>query len=140
VALGPDLKTLFEAQSDISDLVGTRCHQNRAPEQYGGAYLWFARRSIQHADTIDMAAGSGAVPFRQSFDVEGISKDGDEAMALADAVLALHAHRGAVGDGTVQGIFVYDRTDDYVPRGLMADEALEYSALEMEIVGYVPGS
>jgi hypothetical protein len=140
VALGEDLRTLFLTRSAITTVIGAaddaRCHQNRAPEQYGGTYLWFARSQIGREDTLDMAEGDRS--FSESWDVEAISKIGDEAMDLADAILALHAYRGGIGGGTVQGIFVIERSDDYVPRGLMQDEALEYSALQLDLYGYAP--
>jgi len=136
MSLGADLRTWLLAQGGISALVGTRVHQNRAPEGYDGPYIYFRRRSVTHEDTVDMPAGDAA--FEQSFDVEAIAEDQDQAMDLGELLLALHAYRGSFGGGTVQGVFVEDQSDDYVPRGLMGDTALEFAALDFNIIGYTP--
>lgn len=139
MSLGEDLRTWLLAQPAVSAIVGSRCHQNRVPQSYKGAYLWFSRRSLDQQDThLDQAPGADA--FRQRFDLEAVSADGDTAMNLAEACRQLHCSRGAFGSGKVQGIFITDQADDYAPRGLMADEALDFGALDLLIVGYSPGS
>ena len=65
------------------------------------------------------------------------SRDLDEALELSDAVRAHNKARGAFGDGTIQGLFIRDHADDYIPRGIFDDDqGLHVAALQFEIVGY----
>lgn len=134
MSIGEDLLTYLLADSSIASAVGTRCHQNKAPHGYDGQYIWFGRAATENADAIDDAAGTA--PFRQYFDVECCSDDIDEAIDLADLVKAKHLARGSFGAGTIQGVFVTDHADDYIPRGVNSDEGMHVAALQLELVGY----
>tara|TARA_R100000808_G_C2120425_1_gene131844 strand:- start:782 stop:1201 length:420 start_codon:yes stop_codon:yes gene_type:complete len=137
MSFGADFRQFLIDQAGITALVGTRVHQNYLPEQYSGTYIWLARRNIEHLDVIDQAAGPE--PFRQLFDLECISETAGEALDLAELVADLHSHRGTFGNSsTVQAIFVASQAEDYVPRGIASNLALEVSPLELEIVGYTP--
>jgi len=140
MSLGEDLRTWLIDQAAVRAIAGRRIHQNRAPQNYAGPYVWFARRSIDQQDTaLDQSPGDfTGGSFRQLFDLEAIADDTGQAMDLAEALQDLHTYRGAFGSGTVQGIFVTDQADDYTPRGLMADEALDFGALDLLVVGYQP--
>ena len=41
-----------------------------------------------------------------------------------------------MGAGSCQGIFVRDKSDDYQPRGIPEDEERDFTALDLEIIGY----
>lgn len=137
--LGEDLRAFFLADGPISSAVGgARIHQNMAPEQYAGRYLWFGRAGTQPEDAHDDAVGER--PFRELFDLEAISEDLDEAEALADLLRGKDKYRGALGSGTVQALRITDQDDDYLPRGDDSDEGRHVAALELQVIGYVPGA
>lgn len=140
MTISADLKTFLAGRAAISAVTGARVYHNRAPMGYDGPYLWFARRTIDRDDdALDEAAGSR--PYRVIYDVEAYSLDGDDCDTLADALGELSNYRGAFGGGSsVQGIFLSDHSDEYVPRNKAADQELEAVAMQLEIVGYEPGA
>ena len=136
--LGEDLRTWLRADASILDLAGTRVHQNKAGNKYNGQYIWYGRATTQNEDALNDPAGTD--PFSQIFDVEAISDDIDEALNLADLLKAKHLARGTFGAGTVQGVFVSDHADDYIPRGINSEDGLHVAALQFEIMGYTQGA
>lgn len=117
---------------------GARFHENTVPPGYAGPYVWFQRRTRSDELTFDMQPGQ--IPFEIFVDLEAIAR-GPEALALAAEIAQQsHGYRGPFGDGTVQAVFCEDHGDDYTPRGLMAEQALQYGALELRVIGYSPGS
>ena len=136
MSLGEDLRTWLLADASITALVGTRCHQNKVPQNSTSPYIWYGRATTENEDAIDDIAGT--IPFVQMFDVECISDDIDEALNLADLLKAKHLTRGTIGSGTVQGVFVSDHADDYIPRGDNSDDGRHVAALQFQIMGYYP--
>lgn len=139
MSFGADLRAWLIAQPAVRAIAARRVHQNRAPESYAGPYVWFARRSIDQQDTT-LDQEPGEIAYRQRFDLEAIADTTGDAMQLAAALQQLHTYRGAFGAGTVQGVFIEDQADDYTPRGLMADEALDFGALDLLVIGYTPAA
>lgn len=121
------------AQAPIVALVAGRAHHQAVPATYSGPYLWFVRRRIEQDHTFGETPGGG--PWSQTIDLEAHSVD-ESHEAIADLVLGLSTYRGAFGAGSVQALFVRDCGEDYVARGLMGPEALQWSALQIEIIGY----
>lgn len=118
----------------MSALIDTRCHENRAPEEYDGPYVFFARSTTQDEPALDDAVGT--TPFREIYDVECISIDLGEAESIAAVVRSGNLFRGTFGIGRVQGVFVRDHKQDYLPRGIASDDALNSATCEVELVGY----
>lgn len=134
-SIAEDLRAWLLSDESLKALIGDQgVHQNILPEDVHDPALWFARARVGREDALDEAAGGS--PFSESFDVEAIGLDIDQVEDVAEILRAKHCHRGAFGDGSVQGVFVRDHNDDYIPRGLMADEGNHVAALEFEIVGY----
>lgn len=132
--LGKDLRTHLLTDASLVALVGQRVHQNRAPAQYLGPYVWFARRGVDWEDCLDDDAGED--PFRQFIDVECLAMDLDDTEAMADCIRSLHGYHGSLGAGSLQGLWVLDQDDDYIPRGHGSDDARHVAALQLEIAGY----
>jgi len=137
--LGIDLRVYLLADSDISEAVSERCHQNKVPEGYDGLYIWFARGGTDDEDGLGDAEGEAA--FREFFDLEVIGRDLGDVLDVADEIRSHNKARGSFGNGDVQALFIRDHTDDYIPRGIFDDdEGLHVAAVQLEIVGYQGGS
>lgn len=132
--LAENLRTFLLADATIAATIGTRCHQGMVPQADIATlpYVWFARSRRQLDRTLDAAAGDPA--DEQWFDVECISDDLDESQDLAEAVEdRLNNYRGTLGTQSVQGIFLDDQDDNYVPRGTMGETELHVAALAVQI-------
>lgn len=134
--IGPDLREWLMGRP-LDPSPRERVHHNVVPERFDGPYLWFARRGLRREDTFDPAEIS--TPFEVVFDLEAIALDG-RAFDLAASVRRQNTYRGAFGGGTVQAVLVGTQADDYTPRGLMSDEALQWAALEIRVLGYEPAA
>lgn len=142
-AIGEDIRTWLLADASIAAVVGTnaatsRIHQNKPPQNESTPYIWYGRATTENEDAIDDPAGTD--PFTQIFDVESISDDIDECIDLADLLKAKHLFRGTIGNGTVQGVFITDHADDYIPRGDNSDDGRHVAALQFEFKGYAQGA
>lgn len=136
--IGEDIRTWLLADASISAVVGARVHQNKVPQASAAPYVWYGRATTANEDALDDPAGT--TPFSQIFDIESISDDIDEALDLADLLKAKHLARGTIGSGTVQGVFVTDHADDYIPRGVDSDDGRHVAALQFEFMGYTEGA
>jgi len=136
--IGEDIRTWLLADASISAVVGTRVHQNKAPQASTTPYIWYGRATTQNEDAL--ADDAGTAPFSQIFDIEAISDDIDEALDIADMLKAKHLSRGLIGGGRVQGVFVTDHADDYIPRGDNSDDGRHVAALQFEFMGYAQGA
>lgn len=104
--------------------------QSVEPEYPPHPRIWYGRNGSNEELTLDAAGGL----VEHTFDVEVISDDLDECQDIASVVKRyLHGKRGTFGTQTVQGVFVEDQTDDYVPRGLSGEEGLHVAALSVNI-------
>ena len=130
---GTRLRAHLLGNAAITAIIGTSCHQGHVPQAVTVPYVWFGRANTDPLRTLDSAAGQA--PFVESFDVEAISDDLDEAQTLASALKArLECHRGTFDDSTVKGIFVEDHNDEYIPRGIASDEVFHVAAMRCEII------
>jgi hypothetical protein len=92
--------------------------------------MHFARSSF--SEEVDLNAEGGLT--EQQFDLEVISDDLDEAQDIAHATRKfLNGKRGTFGTQTVQGVFVEDHNDDYIPKGVASEEAYHVAALAVTI-------
>lgn len=130
--LAENLRAFLLADAGVAAIVGTRIHQSNVPQDSDLPYLWLRRASRDHDRTLDAVVGEE--PESERYDLEAISDDLDEAQDLSLAVKdCLDNYRGTLGAATVQGCFVEDQNDDYIPRGIMGDEPLQFSALSVQI-------
>ncbi len=131
--LGVQLRTFLAGKTGV----GERIHQNKAPQATDKPFIWFSRATTGEEEELNPEVGQQ--PFSEMFDVECISTDIDEALAIADDVRAQRYYRGEFGTGRVQGVFITDHEDDYIPRGVDADSGLHVASVLLEIVGYTEG-
>lgn len=129
-----NLRSWLTAYASLNAIVGERVHVNVIPEESDPPYIWLGRAGIEREGTIDESPGSQ--PFRERFDVEIYGKDIDKVMEAAALMHARNAYRGAFGAGSIQGVFVVDHADDYIPRGAMDDEGLHGAFLQLELNGH----
>lgn len=131
--LPTNLRAFLLDATAITDIVGdTGVYQGMVPQDVALPYVWFRRASRRLEPTLDAEPGDD--PDELWFDVEAISDDLDVAQSLADAITdALGNYRGTFGDALIQGAFVDDQDDDYVPRGTVGETELHVAALAVQI-------
>jgi hypothetical protein len=130
MSIEEDLRTYLLAATTIQTVVGDRIHHNHVPESSDLPYVWYRRSS--EINEVDMDGPGGL--FNTEFDIECYAADDAEAQELGDSVRArLNGVRGTVGASTVQGIFVTDKDDDYIPRGDASDDGLNQVALTANV-------
>ena len=130
--LAENLRSKFLATSAISTLVGGRMFQDHPLQGPPRPFIYFARSSTEHERSLGEAQGS--VPFRHIFDVECVADRDSQAESLADAVRTLDGFAGALGDSTVNRMFLEDQSDDYVPVNSGGDSGRFVKALRMEVI------
>jgi hypothetical protein len=135
--IAENLRTWLLSDNSLKALVGNDgVHQGILPEKPHDPVVWFGRARTQTEDTLDQAAGER--PFREAFDVEAIGLDIDQVEDVAEILRTKHLYRGSLGSGMVQGVFVSDHADDYIPRGILADDGSHVAAMQFELVGFTP--
>lgn len=131
-----NLRAFLLADGTIAGLLGNpaRLHQNTVPQEDAYPYAWYALSDTEDfEDLLDSPAG--ALPFRVFFDLEAVSSDLDQAIALKKALRArLHNFRGSFGDQTVQAVFARDQGEDYISRNSSGDEGIHAETLRVEII------
>jgi len=137
--LDESIRTAILDVTELSDRVGgNRVAENNAQAAWlreGGPYVVYLRRSTDGEHTLDSAPGEE--PFRQYFDVECYGTDVAKVDELAEAIKrTMNLYRGNFGQGSVQGVFINDHTDDYQSRVNIADAGLHGAFLDMQIAGY----
>ena len=104
-------------------------------------FVFFARRGVQQNITFDEqeqqeSAEFNIEPDEQFFDVELYGSMAD-VERHANACWAMQCYRGDFGDGEVQGVFIANQSDDYVPILDVTDAAnLQFAFLSFEIRSY----
>ena len=137
--IGTDIRTWLIADAAITAVVGARVFENKINQgNDDNVCIWFARATTSGEDALD--DDSGTKPFRQIFDLEVISKDIADTNTVADLITAKRLHRGTFGVGKVQGVFIDDHSDDYIPRGVNSDDGWHIAAFQLDIAGYTQGA
>lgn len=92
--------------------------------------IWFSR-SIQNEE-VDLS-GTGGLE-QSSWDIEVQSDSIGTAQQLASVVKRyLNGKRGVFGTQTVQGVFVSDHDDNYVPRSVSSEDGIYVAAMSADI-------
>ncbi len=132
MAVDTDLRTYMLADATIAGLVGDRCFQNSVPSiKTTRPWLWFRRSRTEPLEVL----GDEEQDHIVAFDVECVSDDLSQAITLRDAVVSrLRNHQGTMGDSTYNWVAVDDKWDDYMPRNLEADEHLQITSVNVEIM------
>jgi len=120
-----NLRTLILGSTSVSAQIGTRCHYNHVPQYSARPNVWLQITSDNEDLTLD---GTGGLHEAYA-DLECVGISESSAQAVADAVKArLHGYKGAMGSLTVQGVFVSDKDDDYIPVSNDSDDGLHVVA------------
>ena len=118
--IGENIRTVLLADSTgVNAIVDGRVHQNNVPESIPMPRVWYTRAaSFEDVDN----AGVGGLTD-SSWDIECHAEDLGDALNLADKVKSLlNGTKGSFGDDSVQGVFVEDHDDDYLPKGIGEDD------------------
>jgi hypothetical protein len=137
MALSEDFRAYLLAETPIAQAFGTNVHVNSVPEEITPPYIWLRRSGANHERTLGQ--GKGEQAFEERWDLEVISDDPSEIEGLAKLIRDLDSDKGTFGTGTIQGLFVEDYSDEYIPKGVFSDEGLDVCAFQIVIFGYVPG-
>jgi len=136
--IGENIRTVLVADSTgVNALVSGRVHQNSVPESLTMPRVWYTRASSFE----DMDNGGIGGLTDSSWDIECHAEDLDVALNLATAVKTLLNGKsgdfGSTADADqVQGIFVEDHDDDYLPKGLGEndDNHIHVAAISAQIL------
>lgn len=138
-SLGEDIRTFILASTGIAGastaLTLARANavtQNSYPVKPPDPRIWYRRAGSETVRCLGGEAG----PKNEEWDLEVIGGDIDEVLAIVPAVKTrFDGYQGAMGSSsrTVQAIFVDDHDDDYEPRGVASEEAVNVSALRLTI-------
>lgn len=93
-------------------------------------YIWMQQYTEE--DSLDLDGEAGLTEF--NFDCEVCGVDTGKTKSLAQAVKKhLQGHAGAFGSGTVQGVFVTDKEEDYLPRNDFGSDELTIVPINIQI-------
>lgn len=134
--LAKDLRSFLILDVSISGLVSSRVHQDHVPDDKALPYIWFAQAEVEFSD--ELAPAAGLAPFARYFDFECYDSDANNARTLAEAVRnRLAFYRGyldAALTRAVQGIFVEEHEEGYLPRGHNGDVGLYAATLRARVI------
>ena len=139
MSLGIDLRTKLLSDSTLAGLVGERVMQGKIAQGESDPCIWYGRAGIDPEDSRTLDQAPGERPFREQWDLEVYADSLDLLDAVADRIRLLDCYRGPFGDGSVQAVFVFDHTEDYLPRGDGSDNGRDGAFFRLEIVGYTNG-
>lgn len=133
LAIDEQLIAYLLADTGVSALVATRVHEGQVPQVDTFPYVWLERHTKEQT--------GGLTPretqlVEQRFNVECVATSIASAQTLAEAVRAsLHEKRGVLTgtEAAVQGVFVEDHSDDYLPRNSGEDEGLHIVSLDVSV-------
>jgi hypothetical protein len=137
MSLSEDFRSFLLAQTPIAQGFGSKIHVNSVPEEIDPPYIWVRRSGASHERTLGQ--GQGEQAFQERWDLEVITDDPSDIDGLAKLIRDLDGAKGTFGHGTIQGLFVEDYSDEYIPKGVFSDEGLDVVAFQVVIYGYVPG-
>jgi hypothetical protein len=135
-SIGENLRTFIVGSTSLStyfdaiDGIGT-VEQNTIRQDAPSPRIWYQRN--QQSEDLDVDGTGGLVESTWDIEVHSESPDG-QSLDIADVLKArLHGHKGAFGDQSVQGVFVEDHDDDYLPKGVASEDGLYVAALSAKI-------
>ncbi len=130
MSIGEDLIQFLFEDGDVNIIVEGQVSQNIIPQKDELPAIWFQRSGEE--EPLDMG-GTGGLKAT-TIDLECLSEDIDQVIELGSkAKTALHGKNGAFGTTTVQGVFVDDKDDDYVPKGNQSDDGIHVSAMTVKV-------
>ena len=134
---GQDFRAFLLAQSGIAAVVGSHVHVGSVPQEIEPPYIYLQRARATHERTLGQ--GQGETPFEEQWDVEVIVDDPTKLETLAAAIRGVDCARGTFGAGRMQGLFLDDQADDYIPKGVFSDAGLDTVAWSATVYGYAAG-
>jgi hypothetical protein len=135
--MSEDFRAFLLAQPDIANSVGSSVHVNSVPEEIVPPYIWLRRSGANSERSLGDAQGTPA--FEERWDLEVITDSPGECEDLAASIRNLDGAKGTFGTGSIQGLFIEDYSDEYVPKGVFSDEGLDVAAFQIVIYGYAIG-
>lgn len=135
--LAQDLISLLKATTTVTKYADERFYEDKVPQLKGtitDPFVWLSQQQETPSSTLDGAQGEA--PDEVIFDLEisgGIQrKIGQKALGAAVRAL-LHNYRGTMGGGSVKGIFVRDKSNEYSPVSNGGDAGILVTALDVQV-------
>ena len=123
-----DLRTLIAATTPITALTSTRIHYNALPQSSAFPHVWFRVASDTEPRTMD---GVGSM-HEADVDIECVGLTETSAQDVADSIKTkLDGYKGSAGSSTIQAAFLADKSDDYEPFSIPADQGVHVIAFGM---------
>lgn len=128
--IAADFRAYLMSNPLLTNLVGDRIHKGVMPQQSRYPAIWFQRIGIERATALDKTTDGLK---RHRFALEVLAEAPDEAEEICDQLdLMCGEYNGPMGSRRVQGIFLEDVDEDYVPRNDASDLGIE--VVEHQIV------
>lgn len=129
-SIGEELINALLGSTNVTRRVNRRVHQNHMPQGSNYPAIWLSRRSELPSTTFD----GDDDPVQTRFDIECLGETQTDAIELSSVVAStLHGTRGTFGNGTVQGVFVENKSDDYIPQNDSSDDGIIAVGLDVSI-------
>ena len=127
------LRNVLLGNTPLTNLVGRRVFQARAPQGQAEPYVWINRRGVEDDGCLDSAVGRDAQ--EEYFDAECWAPDLGKSQDIAAALrTVLHNYYGTFDDTGVAAVMVTDHDDSYTPTGGDGDnEAMFYAAMGVQV-------
>lgn len=127
-----DLRSLLVATTSLADSLGSTLgvHYNHVPQRSVLSYIWFRTAS----DNVPLCLKGETGIHHAMYDVEVVGATESAAQTVADHVHAkLHGFKGTVANSSAQGMFLMDKDDTYVPKGINSDDGRHVIAYDLEV-------
>jgi hypothetical protein len=125
-----DLINHLSHNAGIIALVDERVYGGVVPAGASFPFIWLQRRGVEESGALE----AEALPFKELFDLECVSLNATEAVAISDAIrTCLNGAHGAIGSNVYSWVSVADAAESYVPRNIDAAEFLFVSSLNVEV-------
>lgn len=122
------LRNFLLEDATIAGIVGSKVIQGQVRQKVEPPWIYIRRNSRTPSDDLN-----DNTPLSETFDVECVSDDLDEAQALSEAIWALDQHHGTFDDSTTGGVFIQDQSDDYIPFSVGDDDGYQIASLILTV-------
>ena len=134
-SIGEDIRTFIIGSTSVAshfDAITAPgvVEQNKIRQEAPSPRIWYQRDTEE--EQVDLTGAGGLV--ESTWDIEVHSTDDDARFDIADALKArMNGYFGTFGSRKVQGVFIKDHEDDYIPRGVGSEEGFYVAALSATI-------
>ena len=134
-SIGEDIRTFIIGSTGVATHFAAIAapavvEQNTIRQEAPTPRIWYQRDSER--EETDLSGEGGLVESQWNIEVHSTSDDAR--FDIADALKTrMNGYYGPFGSRTVQGVFIEDHDDDYIPRGIGSEEGFYVAALSARI-------